>query len=177
MPANCTAHQPPHHQYLTALVHPYNAGAWHPNQHSPWGLYRQPCALDTLLPLLHSVKGINQPKPKTPIALQSWHRARLYAIADTLHKNPSICYALGRCQTPWLSVSLLICLDILAVFCMERLCASLYAVWALYLYPCCLLAGMVYATSAVPVTFVIAVMYAVPETAAIPCISIHFVIF
>ena len=36
------------------------------------------------------------------------------------------------------------------------------------LYPCCLLAGMVYATSAIPVTFAIAVMYAVPETAAIP---------
>ena len=50
---------------------------------------------------------------------------------------------------------------------------GIYAVWASCLYPCCLLAGMVYATSAVPVTFVIAVMYAAPETAAIPCISIY----
>ena len=54
---------------------------------------------------------------------------------------------------------------------------GIYFVWASCLYPCCLLAGMVYATSAIPVTFAIAVMYAVPETAAIPCISIHFGIF
>lgn len=45
---------------------------------------------------------------------------------------------------------------------------GIYAVWASCLYPCCLLAGMVYATSAIPVTFVIAVIYAVPETTAIP---------
>lgn len=154
MPANCTAHQP----CTTNSLHPDASiqcrGSGISGSTSLWESYRQPCALDILLSLLHSVKGINQSKPKTPIALQSWHRARLYAIADTLHKTPA--YAM-----PWADAKYHGSLY-------PPYMPGIYAVWASYLYHCCLWADMAYATSVIPVAFVIAIIYAAPETAAIP---------